>query len=53
MGDLIDQLDLSAITTVYGDLGTRLPAVSPGDVEEGLGVRLLVIRQNAIASHDG
>ena len=41
VSDLIDQLDLSAITTVYEDEERGLSAVSPGHADEGVGVRLL------------
>ena len=39
VSDLVDQLDLSAITAVYEDEERGLSAVSPGDADEGAGVR--------------
>ena len=41
VSDLIDQLDLSAITAVYEDDERGYPPYPPGDADEGVGVCLL------------
>ena len=50
VSDLIDQLDLSAITSGVRGRGAGLPAVSPGDADEGAGVRLL--RRRLLVAQD-